>query len=295
MADAVSTTEPEITSTDLGVKPESQTVAPRSPLEELKKIGLDSRERALSLATDENFLGAGGNATVFAIPADNEHVIRIQTRAWNGSMEGELEAVEDPFPEFNVGQAVAKMGNVFILRRQEGVPAGLTHTDIKRLGFTQEVANEDYLERTARAANLPQEAYDELAKLFKVIIERGYKTDPSKPNNLLVDTEKQRFNLVDVTKNNSPRYKDDLGAMIGPLINTAYAHQVQDPSIEQQLVPLRAMIIDKAIQASINENLPYNGSDEPTVKYAFILAGREEQWPTQKQALISTTPLATSK
>lgn len=278
-----------LTVKDLVIKPESQESSPQLPVEQLKSMGLDSYEKLSAIATDENFLGEGGNASVFAIPGSEQYVVRIQHRAWTAPTEGDIEPVEDPLPDINVGQAVARMGNVFILKRQEGVPAGLTHADIKRLGLTHEAANADYLQRTSLAASLPQQAYDELAELLEILNEKGYNFDPSKPNNILVDTEKQKFNLVDLDpRDPNSDYRNNLTSMVIPLMNNSYAWKVEDPDMEQQLASQRGAILDKAIQASIKAKLPIPDEQDSSLNYSFKMANKEGQWSAQRQVMIST-------
>lgn len=291
MGDGVPIAEQVLLQKDLGAKPDVRKalVTPHSLIEQLKYLGLDSFEKVTAIATDENFLGEGGNASIFAIPNNDQYVVRIQHRAWVGPTEGELELLESPFSDMNVGQAVARLGNAFILKRQEGIPAGLTHVEIRRLGLTHELANLDYLQRTTLAANMPQQAYDELAELIRIINEKGYNFDPSKPNNILIDEKRKRFNLIDLnSRDPSSDYRDTLTSLVVPLMNNSYAWQVNDPDIEQHLVVQRGKILEKAIQASIKANLPVSGEGDSSLEYSFKIAGREGQWSAQRQAIIST-------
>lgn len=191
-------------------------------LAELEKAGF-SEEKILDICTEENIIGHGGNADVYEIPNVEGYVLRAVRWKKGGGEVGKIEEVKDDLPEFNVGQAVAKMSGaeIYFLKKQKGIPAGVPHGKIRREGESSDPVYEEHLKR---AAEMPQSAYDEFAQMLVTINARGHNFDPSKANNVLLDVEGGKFNLVDLHKRDQKStYRNGIADMVITLMDNSYA------------------------------------------------------------------------
>ena len=72
-----------------------------------------------------------GEARVYEVSGLPEYVLRVP-KGWAGDSAdwGPFKAVEDPFPGMNVGQPVARMGDVLLIKYQPGILGGVPE-DVK--------------------------------------------------------------------------------------------------------------------------------------------------------------------
>jgi hypothetical protein len=220
-----------------------------------------------------NLLGQGGNAAVYAIPGIPDFVVRVPT--WEGGERAlpscTLVQVEDPLPDLNVGQAVAQLGNCQILKRQNGIPAGVPYGPVRRAWGEEAVGL--YFDSLARAARMPQAAYDRFAATLLIVNEHGFQFDPSKANNVLIDEPSASFNLVDLSRRSEgSSYRDSLVSMSVTLMDTPCAWKVPDRS---QIEPSYREILSKCLRACSHTGLPINLCS--SAEYCFNLAGMQEQ------------------
>lgn len=241
-------------------------------LAELEKVCFD-KDKILDICTEDNLIGHGGNADVYKIPNVEKYVLRVLRRAKAKGEGSEIEEVKDEFSEFNVGQAVAKISDaeIYFLKKQKGIPAGVPHGRIRREGKNSDPIYEEHLKR---AAEMPQSAYDEFAKILVAINVRGYNFDPSKANNVLLDVENGKFNLVDVNKRNeNSTYENEMADMVITLMDNSYAWRYKGSA---PLESYRKVILDKCIEAGkkVGLHLPEAGKNS-SLDYSFKLAGQE--------------------
>lgn len=245
---------------------------------ELNKAGLD-KTNLLDSCSLENFLGQGGNAEVYSIPGVEKYVLKISNyRRKDASISGEITKVDDKFPEFNIGQAVGEVAGegILLLRKQAGIPAGVPHGEIRKNQEKGDLAYEEHLKRTSE---MPQVAYDEFARMLLIINARDHKFDPSKSSNVLVDTDIQRFNMVDINESEpNSNYQNNAGELAVVLMDNSYAWQYKGN------VPLdnyRKIILEKCIEAGkkVGWEVPAVGVN-PSLDYSFKLAGEPRTNPT---------------
>lgn len=242
-------------------------------LSELDKAGYD-KKRILGIGTDANLIGHGGSADVYKIPGVDKYVLRaIRGRKKGDEITGELKEVEDVFPELNIGQAVGKIAEegIYFLRMQKGIPAGVPHGAIRRKGENSDPIYEDHLKR---ASEMPQSAYDEFARMLLVINERDYQFDPSKANNVLIDVDSGKFNLVDINpRGKDSTYKNSMADMAITLMDNSYAWRYKGHT---PLETYRKIILDKCIEAGqkVGWQIPALGENS-SLDYSFKLAGQE--------------------
>jgi hypothetical protein len=212
-------------------------------------------------------LGRGGNAIVFDLPG-TPYVVRVPKGSSAPKAADPVVPANDPFEGRNFGQPLFTVGNVQILRRQEGTPAGLTNYKT----LAPEKANEQYEQAIMAAAQMPQEAYDQFAADLKYLNDKGARFDPSKSNNVLIDTRSGRFNLVDINQKESSGYKNSFGDMVITLIGNTYAWRYKGFT---DLTEYRRAIYLKSLAAAQKAGLEINESD-PSVAYSRKLAGLDQ-------------------
>jgi len=208
-------------SLSLGPKNETSNLAPFSQFEE-RKAALRSQllaagykdptelRRAL---TKENYLGRSLFRSAYLIPGLNKYVLKVPFFSsgkpifWD-----EIKILSDPFPGMNLGQAIAQVGQeAFILKRQYGVPTGVSYMDNKKV-------KAHYTAQLKRAARMPQSAYNQFANIIIKINSRGYYFD-SNPGNVLIDVEvKVRFVRIEMLNRRFPGLGHKAGAWDGRTI-----------------------------------------------------------------------------
>ena len=230
-------------------------------------------KRVLNFCTKENFLGRGKNANVYEIPGMEKYVLKVEHGVeQKKEVDGKIEEVKDVFPEFNFGQAVARISNegIYLLKKQNGVPAGVPNGDARKKSEIGDTVYEDHLQRTSE---IPQSAYDEFAESLIVINHRDHQFDP-KFGNVLVDPEKGKFNLVDITKRNEgSNYKNGIVDMMVSLMDNSYAGRYKGVA---PVEGYRKEILQKCIEAGkkVGWEIPEPG-EKPSIDYSFKLAGIE--------------------
>ncbi len=166
-------------------------------------------------------IGRGGNAVVYDI-ADTDFVLRVPNAV--KTIDDSFTAVKDIVPGLSVGQAVfTNKDGVSVLRKQKGVPAGLalpskdTKADVL-----------EYAEKVKLAASMPQSAFDDFAETLRKLNESDQMFDPSKSNNVLIDKDGGRFNVVDVNPKSGSKYRSGLDDMLVPLMGNTFAYKYLD-------------------------------------------------------------------
>ncbi len=241
-------------------------------LAELEKAGFD-KDKILDICVEENIIGHGGNATVYKIPNVHNYVMRVVQ--WNKDKkidEDKIEEVKDEFPEINVGQAVAKVAErIYFLKKQNGIPAG---APAGKLRSENKIADPTYEEHLKMAAEMPQSAYDEFARTLMIVNARDHQFDPSKANNVLIDAQSGKFNLVDINKRRAnSTYKNDIGDMVITLMDNSYAYRYKGSA---PLEAYRKAILEKCIEAGKNASSPIpEAGQNSSLDYSFKLAGLE--------------------
>ena len=239
---------------------------------QLESSGYD-QEKLSEIVRPENVIGHGGNADVYAIPGVEKYVMRI-VRAAGGEINGQIQEVQDDFPEYNIGQAVAGIpeAGVYFLRRQPGVPAGVPYGEIRRA--SGEASDKVYEDHLRNAASMPQEAYDDFIKMLSVINERGYQFDPSKANNVLLDLEAGKFNVVDINKKlEGSTYQNSISELVITLMDNAYSWKYKGSGPVENY---RRVILEKCTEAArkAGQTLPTKGKNS-SLDFSFKLAGME--------------------
>ena len=174
-----------------------------------------------------NIMGSGFEGKVYQIPNSEDWVIKEYFRSniipkVNG--ESQIERVKDISPDLNIGQTIAKVNlpindsyteTIFIHKKQTGKPIGVNSILMKSIN---DGTVKTHLQSLKAIADLPAETFNKLIDDIGTVSRLGYKIDGTTPNNILLDSEKQRFNFVDIAdidsdKNN--QYSEVLYSLLG--------------------------------------------------------------------------------
>lgn len=256
------------------------------------------------------FLGHGTSARVYDIPGMPDFVMRIPKSKFNPP--DALYSIDDILPNRNVGQRIATLGKdeygepvVQILKKQKGIPLDF----IVRTAMQQDpppvpvesVSTIDGYDRfyLGMIERMPQSAFDDLAVAIREVDQAGFSIDPYCLNNLLLDEQGQRLNLVDLSeKGRRDRAHPDnsLQGMIVLMLD--WRRRVHTETDNPTVQTLERSIFDKSIRAAIKAGLPVlqpargkSDTDEANFVFKRLMrrVGRETQWPELKAQLESRT------
>ena len=219
----------------------------------------------LNSAVSENFLGSGRCAKVYEIPNVKDFVVRILHNTEPESiLKHEIKMVQDEFPNHNFGQKIADNGNgVTILKRVLGSAQGFPNPRDNDKMFLVDHARA-VLNQIAEMSKFPQESFDNFALTVKEVNKSSkYIMDSLNPNNLLIDNENKRFNIVDLSERGKFKgllgCKQDAGDMLSLLLNIPFHRKVYDtlPTEEEKelLVKSSKKIINKVYRAAVSTKL----------------------------------------
>ena len=213
-------------------------------------------------------VGKGGNASVYALPRDPDLVVRVEDGRWSTpTTDLTPSVVPNLMGACNVGQPLARTGNITILLRQYGFPAGMMR---REPAFASPDRDDIYVDRIRAAAAMPQSAYDQVARDLLHVNAVGLQWDPSNSNNILIDPDHGRFGLVDLSPQHGT-YAPTAAEVVTCLVGNTHAYAA--PQTEVPLRPYRKLIIQKMMQAADNVGLPRTFPNDSSFAYSLKLAG----------------------
>lgn len=140
--------------------------------------------------TPENFLGSGGEASVYAI--DENYVLRMH--GGKTTIDYPFSQVDDIFEGRNFGQAVAKtQKGISINKRVSG----------SSLYKTNDTNPTTYMQRLREYSELPDETLEAFVSDVAFINSKGWRIDQSNPENFLYDRKSGRIGIIDIEKKGS--------------------------------------------------------------------------------------------
>ena len=226
-------------------------------------------------SSQETMIGRGGNSTVHELPGEEELVLRVPRRGGFSAQRDDAaparaERVANPFGDMNVGQPLARVRGAEVLLRQRGEPAGMSNTEP---AFKREDRDEVYRARIEAASQMSQEAYDRVASDLLRTNELGYIWDPSKSNNILIDSAGGRFGLVDLSPSDpKSEYVNTASDVVVCLVGNTHAWRA--PHLSGDLAGPRREIIRKMMLAADRAGLPRQSSPkDSSFDYSLTLAG----------------------
>ncbi len=241
----------------------------------LEKENIPLNKLVEYIETNGRYLGEGTENIVFALPNSDLFAFRKPLSGINGH---ELREIKDEFPNLNLGQAIAKVGNATIIKLQNGVESGIPYADrIKASGLENTFT---YRKHLSRVNQMPQEAYDELAETFAKLNQKEYSFDLYNPNNILIDVDKKKFNIVDDLKEIYDEKEYNTFASITiPLFDTWF---VRSLSFTDDYLTVWQKMIEKSMIASKKAGLPEPQKDGYWLDKMFELSGMGHYRPLTK-------------
>ena len=204
----------------------------------------DAAERLVEMIKNpNNELGSGFTHTAYNFDGNDNFVLRVRNNSQTENIDfknAQIKDEENKDLTVNVGQKIGKVTiptetpnqnlTIEILKKQLGHSLGnppieaiidpitenikegeLHYHDVKR--------KENYLNSIQAVAGMPVSAYEDLILTAQKVADSGYAIDIENSNNLLIDEENQKINIIDVSRGNFPA---DFGGLLFALTNIDY-------------------------------------------------------------------------
>lgn len=206
-----------------------------------------------TVMTDTNRLGEGGEARGYEIPGNDRFVLRCATskaKAIEGGSilrKAALAQYDDPFPHLNIGQAVATIGPVQVLKRQTGFSISMPQVNL----LTDDPARfqQTALIKAKRMLSVPQEGFNALAELREYLRQSNYLADADK-DNVLLSEDGQRFLQLDVVKKSKPLPPLTVQSLLATCLYPLPPKCRQNGTVQQELEATNRAILGKCIIAA---------------------------------------------
>lgn len=234
----------------------------------LSENNINNSEDLFSLVENtikkENYLGSGTEQTAYSIENSDDYILKCPK---TGFTKGSYKPVKGEFETINLGQTIAIIGNAKICKKQKGIVSSIPYAE-RINGKTN--CQAIYLNHLLRAKNMPQKAYDDLALIFEKLNDKEKFFDYYNPNNILLDTECETFNIVDDLKDaTSEEEINTFMSIINPLIDIRYMPNAKN---KEGIIPIWQEIITKSFIASRKAGLPAPNRDLSSMDEMFKLA-----------------------
>ncbi|MBR1424884.1 hypothetical protein IJ579_04910 [bacterium] len=162
------------------------------------------------ISDDSNYISEGANGKVFSIPDNPNFVLKVDKKFNPANLDSfvyNIEEINEPFGDLNVGQPIAKYGEeILVLIRQKGKEFGLPFVR-KHVLSKRDIQNNihRYIKNLIKIAEIDQSGYDNFVREIKELQQRGFNIDIWNSNNVLIDGN--NINIVDILKLSSLRQK----------------------------------------------------------------------------------------
>ena len=202
-----------------------------------------AQKLAQMVQNPNNKLGSGFTHTAYKFEGNDNFVLRVSNNTPSGNLDFERATIKDEENknlDVNIGQRIGRVTiptdnqykrlSIDVLKRQAGSSLGnppieaivdpitgeikegeLHYHDVKR--------KENYMNSIHKVANMPVSAYEDLIWTTQKAAEAGYSLDIENSNNLLVDEENQKINIIDTSISDLPA---DFGGLLFALTNIDY-------------------------------------------------------------------------
>ena len=215
--------------------------------------------------TESNYIGSGTVQQAYKIQGNNDFIIKIPND--DEIKIQKFKTTEDEFKGLNLGQQVASIGNVKICKRQTGTECSIPY---KNKISPDANLKEIYIKHLRRTQGMPQKSYDELAELFALLNSKEKFFDYYNPNNLLVDTNTKKFNMVDdLNEAVNDDEKNTVLSMLNPLIDI---RNISNFKNNNEIKKMWQEIIIKCMIASQKANLPPPTQNISSFEYLMEVA-----------------------
>lgn len=212
---------------------------------------------------EDNLIGEGLTSKVYKFDEEDfsKYVIKVIKKGFDTH-----NIKVNEFEGMNLGQPVFKIAdNILILKRKEGLPHSVLNWNEIKDGVAQitEKQAEKFCSDIEKLANMPDETYLNFASQVKYLSDKGYKIDSINPNNLLIDYDNQRINVIDFYKMDRPYQKNSYLDMAAPLLDFILFEQYEQKmdKVQRYWFEMSAdMIVQKCYHAARKVGLPTDKS-----------------------------------
>ena len=235
--------------------------------------GIHSLQELQANIKEENLLGTGANSSVYSFdnPSLDKWAIKEDKVPFKTSTKSLFEQTQDEFEGANLGQEIAKAGDRYrILKKIEGNVHSIKDWSYKINGNIPVSESEalQFVSSLYEIASFPQSTFDDYAEQLKLLGDNGYKQDSINPNNILVNSKKQKLHIIDTFKADNEAHVNSRIDLINVLLDFSFFDQFYgklDTTGKAQLLKSAQTIIEKCNIASKKVGLP---QDEATyLKY----------------------------
>lgn len=247
---------------------------------------------------NKGYLGEGLSNKAYSLACIKypKFVLRVPKITTLNDLNLNFRIVKDPFPNNNFGQAVAtNPKGIEILKFNNGISHGVS-SDIIENGhlINHEIAIK-FLSELRQISNFKDSAYIDLAQQFKIINENNNYFVDGNPNNILVESSKEKFNLIDlIDKNVIPMYENyinDENTMITVLLDSFMhmkLYEKLNKDEQTELEKYSKIIIDKCKNACKEvgipkSNVPMSDYFDLLMKYDIFIHNRKYSEPWSKK------------
>ena len=222
-------------------------------------------------------LGVGASKRVWLFPELEDYVVALMYRLPVKKKAPKIQAVNMKYSECNFGEPIATNGyNILIMERVPGVSNSCKYIQANDYicannTATRQMAKE-YLAKLELFKNFPQAAYDDLIRQVEICAKQGEFIDFLNPNNILIDTDKNMFHIIDLfsKKESSPIRSfvsknrtvaktsgvyDAIHLLLCPRQQSYFLEQMTTAE-KAKTINMSKNVINKVIQASKNTSLP---------------------------------------
>lgn len=231
-------------------------------------------------------LGRGFEGTTYEIPDTDNWVIKEYKRCnliESDTKEPEIFEIDDIAPELNIGQTIARIhvpaGNsrychlYYIMKRQKGDNYGVSYTETDSI---DKYTTAKHLKSLKIAAELPQTSFDKCVRDTEYITKRGYLIDYINPNNLMIDTDKQQINFIDINdklNRTSNQHAEVLFSILDSQFGSNFRANAEASKEKAEAEKAAKTIVDKYFTAMKNNNAKFSGDFIHVLLESHLLDG----------------------
>mgnify|MGYP006916039901 CR=1 FL=1 len=141
-------------------------------------------------------------------------------------------------------------GKITIMRKIEGEPLYGKGWNIR-----QKPKTEDFERTLDKLEQMPDSTYSQLIDDVIDLRKKGYDIDKINPNNFLLDTKKQKINIVDISKNSQGHNGVELDDIIEPLLDDRRIMYLD--RLDEKVISKVKSFIDRIISVGRAKNLGF--------------------------------------
>lgn len=225
------------------------------------------------VSSPENYLGSGYEGETYALPGNDDYVVKIYKRSYILPLASEkpvISEIKDITPGLNVGQPVALIkipcGSSnslihYVLRKQQGQTFGIPY---ELSDFVKESTVKKYNDSLEKLSSSPEHTFEKLVKDTAKVSECGYEFDYNNPDNFFYDDKKHEINFVDINDrsvSNSRQHECVLFGIISGNFLLNYSENEEFKDYLPKTYELLDVISDKYMSAMQNQGEKFSDNE----------------------------------